>query len=257
MTDRPELPSLPSPETQGGFPAFAIERAFGTSVRTFMANLVPFLAVATLIESPVVVLNVLWRSTAVPGQPPDMTTLYPLAAVLAGLIAHFVVTGTLLFGVYKHLRHQPFTWVECLTQGLRKFPTILLTSIVVGLATALGLVFCVVPGLYVMSVYAVAVPAAVVEGGGALPAMSRSKALTAGYRWPVFGVLMLMGIISSIPSVVATLALANEPIALAVVTSAWQVFSVAFQAVVYCVIYYQLRESREDLSASDLAAVFD
>jgi hypothetical protein len=219
--------------------------------------LVPFLTIAAVFEAPLLLWNVYSRSEQIPGKPPELLVTYTIVAALLSVITNYLVVGTLLFGVFKHLRHEPFTWGECLVQGLRKFPSIFGTSIVVGLAAALGFILCFVPGFYVMTVYAVAVPATVVEGKGVFASMSRSKALTTGHGWPVFGALVLAGIIVGIPALVATIALAKDPVVLIIITSAWQVFSVAFQAVLSCVIYYQLREVREDLDAPELAAAFD
>ncbi len=257
MSDASE-PTAGEPGGRGpAHPPFQIERVVGTSFRTFFANLVPFLTIAAILESPLIAVNFYGMSTRVPGPPSFASALTSLGTFVLAVITHNVATGTLLFGVFKSLRHQPVGWSECLMQGLRKFPAIFGTSIVVGLAAALGLIFCVVPGLYVIAVYAAAVPATVVEGKGVFAAMARSKDLTNGRRWPVFGSLFLAGIVTGVPAFVVLLLVAANPVLQLTLTSAWQIVSVAFQAVLSSVLYYQLRESREDLDATELAAVFD
>lgn len=256
MSDQPGYPSVPHAGERHAGPPFKIERVLGSTVKTFTANVVPFLAIAALLESPVVLLNVLARGEMEPGKPPHLSAAFYGSLVL-GMVAHYLVTGTLVYGVFKHLRGQRFTWSECLARGLSKLPAAFATALLVGLATGVGFILCFVPGIYVLVVYAVAVPAAVVEGNGTSAAMARSKRLTTGHGWPLLGTLMLVWLLMSLPSFVITFAFLDSPLVQVLCNSAWQVVAVAVQAVLSCVIYYQLRETEEDLDAPELAAVFD
>lgn len=256
MSDQPGQPSVTPAEGRHAGPRFKIERVFGSTFRTFTANVVPFVTIAALLEAPTIALNVAARNDFVPGKPPDPSWAFVFAFLL-GMVTPYLISGTLTYGVFKHLRGEEISWTDCLSRGIRKLPAALGTALLVGLATAVGVMLCIVPGMIVIAVYAVAVPAAVVEGNGVFPSMARSKSLTRGYGWPVFGALFLVGLLVGVPNIVLTLALKDDPLLQVLSTSAWQTFGVAFQAVLACVIYYQLRESKEDLDAPELAAVFD
>ena len=69
---------------------------------------------------------------------------------------------------------------------------LIVVSLLYGLGVGFGLLFCVVPGVYLAIIWSVAVPVVVLERLGALDALSRSKALV-GENWPqVFLVLLVM-----------------------------------------------------------------
>lgn len=58
-----------------------------------------------------------------------------------------------------------------------------------------GLILLVVPGLYLMTLWSVAVPARIMNGPGVSDAMSASAELTKGVRWQVFALILLAGIV--------------------------------------------------------------
>jgi|SRR5579884_1253646 len=62
-------------------------------------------------------------------------------------------------------------------------------SLLTGLGIGLGLVLLVVPGLVLMTRWAVAVPVAMLEDGSAREALRRSREIVDGNSWPVFWVL--------------------------------------------------------------------
>ena len=236
-------------------PPFQIERVLGATAKTFAANMIPFLFITAVIDGPAIALNLLALRGMRPGTMPNFALLGP--AFLAAMIGRFLIQGTLTFGVFQHLRGKPVKLGECLAWGVRKMWTAFLTSVLVGLAVVAGFIACIIPGFYVFVIFAVAVPAAVVEGKGALEALSRSRKLTTGHGWPVFGVFVLLYILVGVPSACINLMLADNFMALAITSSLYQIFAVTVAAVLACVVYYQLRENEEDLDATELAAVFD
>jgi hypothetical protein len=256
MSTTPDDPAATAAPPGGTRGPFVIEQALARTTKTFFANMLPFLCIAAILEAPLIALNVLMQRSVTPGEPPQVSW-WLLASTLLGIVTHYVIVGTLTYGVFKHLRNQPISWGECLARGLSKLPAALGTALLVGLATLVGYALCLVPGIYVYIVYAVAVPVAVVEGKSVPAAMARSKQLTLGRRWPIFGALLLVGLLVFVPAAVLGFTLATSPSVLLTLSSLWTILSVAFQSVLSCVIYYQLRETEEDLDAPELAAVFD
>jgi L-lactate permease len=89
--------------------------------------------------------------------------------------------------------------------------------------------------------------------------MRRSRELTKGRRWHVFGAIFLTAIVLNIVSYVLTNivgpafgALANGILSL-VLTVVIQ----AFQGVLVAVIYFQLRAEKEGVSIADIARIFE
>ena len=70
-----------------------------------------------------------------------------------------------------------------------------LASILAGIAITIGLLLVIVPGLYLITIWAVIVPVIVLEGSGALASFGRSRRIVRGNGWHVFGTLVLVYII--------------------------------------------------------------
>jgi hypothetical protein len=70
--------------------------------------------------------------------------------------------------------------------------TLILISLLAGIATVVGFIALIIPGLYLMTIWAVIAPVVVVERPGGLDAFGRSRALVKGHGWQVFGVIVLV-----------------------------------------------------------------
>jgi hypothetical protein len=68
-------------------------------------------------------------------------------------------------------------------------------SILAGIAIAIGLALLIVPGLYLITIWAVIVPVIVIEGSGVFASFGRSHQLVRGRGWHVFGTLVLVFVI--------------------------------------------------------------
>jgi hypothetical protein len=69
-------------------------------------------------------------------------------------------------------------------------------GILFGIAVGVGFLFLLVPGLILLTFWSVGAPAIVVEGIGPIDAFGRSWHLVRGNAWPVFGVLLLVLLIT-------------------------------------------------------------
>jgi hypothetical protein len=70
--------------------------------------------------------------------------------------------------------------------------TLIGAGILAGIAIAIGLVLLIVPGLYLLTIWAVIVPVIVLERTGVFGAFGRSRELVKGHGWQVFGVLVVL-----------------------------------------------------------------
>ncbi len=73
-------------------------------------------------------------------------------------------------------------------------------SILAGLGIAAGLVFLIVPGLILLTWWALIPPAIVLENRGVFESFGRSRALVRGHGWNVFGVLIITYLLSAVIS---------------------------------------------------------
>ena len=69
-------------------------------------------------------------------------------------------------------------------------------SILAGIGIAIGFVLIIIPGLFLLTIWAVVAPVVVLERPGVFPAFGRSRQLVKGNGWQVFGVIVLFFIIA-------------------------------------------------------------
>ncbi len=136
---------------------------------------------------------------------------------------------------------------------------VLAVAIVSGLIVIFGLFLLVVPGLIFATMYWVAVPTAVVEKTGVKESLSRSADLTFGYRWKVFGVIVIIAIVQGIfeRAIDRMLDYENALFLSMAITLLYSATFTAFGAVASAVSYHQLRRVKEGTGAEEIAAVFD
>lgn len=75
-------------------------------------------------------------------------------------------------------------------------------GILAGIGIAVGFLLLLVPGLILLTIWSVIAPVIVVERSGAVDAFGRSRALVKGHGWQVFGVIVVVFLISAAASVV-------------------------------------------------------
>jgi hypothetical protein len=79
-------------------------------------------------------------------------------------------------------------------------------SVLFGLGVAIGFVFLIIPGLILLVTWSVVAPVTVLERPGVFAAFARSRELVRGNGWPVFGVIMLVGVTVFVFTLAAELA---------------------------------------------------
>jgi len=182
-----------------------------------------------------------------------------VAGALTGILTFVLQTvaqATSLYGAFQAMRHQPFTIGESLRIGLARAVPVIGAGILVGLAIGLGFLLFVVPGVIIGCMLYVAIPACVIEKKGATASLSRSVALTKGYRWQIFGLFLLVVVITLIGTVIL-LKISGSGVIGEVIGFLWQVVLTAFSAVLSAVIYHDLRMAKEGVDLDTLASVFD
>lgn len=83
--------------------------------------------------------------------------------------------------------------------------TLAIAGILAGLAVAVGFVLLIAPGLYLLTIWSVLIPAIVLERRGVMEAFGRSRELVSGYGWSAFGVVVLCFLILIGVSIVVSL----------------------------------------------------
>lgn len=177
------------------------------------------------------------------------------------LIVGQIVSVTLVYGSIQALRGQQVTIGECLSEGLKRLGAALGVAIISGIGIGLGMVLLIIPGLILAAMWAVAVPAAVIEEMSATAALSRSQELTRERRWRVFGAYFIAGLITvvggTIVGGVVGAAAGVDSTVFLVAVWAFVALTQAFSACVVATLYYYLRREKEGVDIQQIAAVFD
>ncbi len=122
-----------------------------------------------------------------------------LSALLLG-ISGSVVAGVVAKAVSTTYLGTQLTAGQALRATVRFFPALVVARFLVWLTEAVGLVGCLVGAVAVMALWVVTAPAIVVEGLGPIRGMRRSLVLCSARYWPVLGIALLSGVISSVLS---------------------------------------------------------
>jgi hypothetical protein len=121
-----------------------------------------------------------------------------------------------------------------------------------GICIGLGFIALVVPGLFLITIWAVIAPAIVVERAGVFESLGRSRDLVRGNGWEVFGVILvtyLIVVVGSMIFVGIAEGIADGPLLRIVFGALASTITAPVSALVASVLYFRLREI-EDASAT-------
>lgn len=171
------------------------------------------------------------------------STVLSLVASIISLVAWALFTGFVV-SLVADVRdgRRDFTAGELLSSGWHVVLPLIGFGILFGLGVAIGLVLLIIPGLYLLTIWAVGVPAIVVERAGVIEAFGRSHELVRGHGWTVFGAivvafLILWGLGFAAILVGAAIADAAGAIILGIIV---QILAAPFAALVSSVLFFEL-----------------
>lgn len=197
----------------------------------------------------------------------DPTPSIPAAIVFAGLatalvssILYMALSGVATVIAAGDAMGDPSTVGRRL---VGRVVPLLVLSAVITVFVLVGLVLLIVPGIIAYLLWVMAAPVSVMERRNLWPALRRSRELSHGYRWRMFGILLLLGLITggidllltgfvtvaltgygdTIGSLSATAAFVIVQfvgVAIAAVTGSWS-------AAVVAILYIDLRVRKENL----------
>lgn len=170
-------------------------------------------------------------------------TIGVLLGALVELIAAFLLQATLVKAV-QDVRdgRADMSISETVSAATPFIGAVALASILAGIAITIGLILVIVPGLFLITIWAVIVPVIVLEGSGALGSFGRSQQLVRGRGWHVFCTLVLVYVIMLVVNGLLGLVFNALPHALAGGLSSIisGTLIAPFLALVVTLVYYRL-----------------
>ena len=118
---------------------------------------------------------------------------------------------------------------------------LILVGIVAGIGIVIGFILIIIPGLILITIWAVAAPVVVLERPGGLRALGRSRELVRGEGWNVFAVILLMfvlvGVVTGALELAAEAANGSFGLGVRVVLG---ILTAPISALAMAVLYFQL-----------------
>ena len=176
-----------------------------------------------------------------------------LLAALVGLLLYQVLTGAITRTIATEVAGQDLGVEQSYRFGFARLGPILVVTILVGLATLLGLIVFIIPGIYIGVRLAVSIQALVVEGKRGTEAMRRSWDLVGGHWWHAAFTLLVAALITGVVNAVITAPFSADAwfiqgVAAAVAT----IVTLPFGALVGVLLYVDLRARKERLDLDTL-----
>ncbi|MFO0809516.1 MAG: hypothetical protein U0746_12895 [Gemmataceae bacterium] len=121
-----------------------------------------------------------------------------LGVLVLTLILQPIATAAFVYVVAQEYVDRQVTMGQALSAAMGRFGPLIVTSLLGGLLIGLGLLACVIPGIYLSVIWAFIGQTVVLEKLMGMEALKRSSSLVQGFFWRVLGILVLVGAINFI-----------------------------------------------------------
>lgn len=253
-----------SPSTHG---RFDLGRVIGRTFSTIKGNWVAFFVAAALFVGIPSALMAYGQVEIATGDPSAASVLVMILGWALYLIGAYVVQGMVVKGAINSFNDKKTSFGDALSAGVKVFLPLLGLAIVAGIATGFAYILLIVPGVMLTIIWSVSAPAVVAEKRGIFEAMQRSRDLTRGYRWHIFGLLVIYLVLSMIVGMlvggvnVAAGGTFSGDAPSSIVNMISNALTNTLTSVVasagVAALYYELRAIKEGAGPEQLASVFD
>lgn len=237
-----------------------IERAFGSIGHNFG----PFLMLAAVFGGlPQLLLGIVQINLLSGGADPGTGAVLGFVGAFFSIAGAMIIQGGVVKGTVSDQSGQKSSFGDLFQTGFRFALPLLGLGVIYGLMVMIGFLCLIVPGVIVSVVFCVAAPSLVIERAGIFASLQRSRDLTRGHRWGVFGVLFVFGILGMLLGLVLGFAtgvagLATDMLyASAVMNGVVGTVQGLLTAAGVASIYSELRSIKEGAAPQSLLSVFD
>ena len=213
-----------------------LDSALVTTFTLVRDNFAAFFAVALVLNAPSLVIGFVDGGFVV--------------ALVVEVVTHILLTVSLTIGTLQAMAGARPGFTALLQQINRPdLGKLLALGIVQQVVIILGLMAFIAPGLYVLSLWMVAMPAIIVERSTVGGALDRSAALTRDRRWLVLGIFVLV----AVPAILA-IEIVGALTGIAIVTWLLEAALSTVLVSLAVVFYALLRGEKEGMTPQQIAA---
>lgn len=205
-------------------------------------------------------------------QPGDFGPLM-VVMVVGGILVFacsLLAQGALVRTTIDHAEGRTTSIGQAVNTGLAMILPLLAVAIITAIGVGIASILLLVPGIMLFLMWCVAVPALVDERTGVTGAFARSRELTKGFRWKIFGLFLLLIVIFWIAIMIVGVGvfttgsaemLASNPTAAPSVTTTivnliLNTLIIGFWSTLINALFVELRNAKEGLAPDNLAEVF-
>ena len=184
------------------------------------------------------------------------TAFWAVVSVVVSIVGFFWVQGALAEAVHDVRDGRADVPVSELYSRTRpRLPALITAGILAGIGIAIGFVLLIVPGLYLLTRWALIVPVVVLERRRAGEAFSRSWELVKGNGWSVLGLVLLtfIGVAIATQVIVALFAWLPDFFGRWLGSLVAHSLTVPFAACALTLAYYRLLELRGEQATAPAA----
>lgn len=248
------------------------------ALRLYRQNFGPLLGITAVVFVPVAILQTvgaffMGQSMGPSGESSDVQVgsmivfgVFMAGSVVVYLLAMPVCQGALSIAVARRYLGQQITVADAYHMIGDRWGTLLAGVILVGLMTTIGMLLCLVPGIYLGTLFMFVTPVIAVEGAPLMDALRRSRDLVTGEWWRCFGTYLLLSmliqlvagaVVYPVTFLSAFLLMERNPgLAQALnqgLSMAVSVFAQPVQIIGLVLLYYDLRVRKEGFDLELLA----
>ena len=194
-----------------------------------------------------------------------------LVSVVVAVLLAMITQGALVRATVAYTEGRKASFGESAMAGLSVALPLFLLGILSSLGIAFGFLLLFVPGIMLYVMWSVAAPALVEERLGPIEALGRSRDLTRGARWKVFGLTLvvlvvywlfsaLIGVLTVMfyggPEDFALVASESLPLGYLAFSAIIQTITSAVWGVIQTSLYVELRDWKDGPATEKLADIF-
>lgn len=274
MSDVPGGPTPPPPPPpplmggpQGGIPPKTLGEILSAAFNIYKANASKLMLIVAVVVVPLSFISALFSGVVFAGTKHTGITgrefvdrsfgLFVAGALVTAVVTVIiwaVLQAAILRAAAQATIGDPVDPEESYRFGFKRLGSVILVSLLVGLAVAGGFILLFIPGLIFLVLLSVSVPVLIVENRRGTAAMSRSWNLVRGHFWHAFGVLFIAGLITGFVAGIFNALGANSWVMRWIFDSIGTTLTAPYSALVSVLLYLDLRARSEALSASTLRA---
>jgi hypothetical protein len=275
MSDLPGGPTPPPPPPPPGTPAGpgsirprTLGEIFSAALDIYKTNASKLLLVVAVVVVPLSLLGALLvqafagtdeKTVVVLGQTQTITDRSLAAFVVGSIIAAIVaviISAVLQAAMMRAAAlatiGDPVDVSDSYKWGFKRFGSVLLVAILVGITVAIGFILLIIPGIIFLTLFSVSIPAVVIENRRGTDAMRRSWNLAKEHFWHVLGVIVVAWIITTIVGSLLGAIGGDSWVGSWIFSAIAQIITAPFSALVSVLLYLDLRARKEALTTDSL-----